>query len=125
LKPLGERPSFGSLRELTRIVGNDCAIEIDTNSYSVPWRLIGERVAVTVAAGEVRIRHGVREVAAHKQSKGRRVRIIDSAHLDGIAGRDGAVVRPQIAAPTGPVSSTPPSLLRPLAEYEAAIGGSF
>ncbi|WP_430641793.1 Mu transposase domain-containing protein [Bradyrhizobium macuxiense] len=56
LKPLGGQPSFGSLRELTRVVGNDCAIEIDTNSYSVTWRLIGERVAVTVAAGEVRIR---------------------------------------------------------------------
>lgn len=70
LKPLGGRASFGSLRELTRIVGNDCAIEIDTNSYSVPWRLIGERVAVTVAAGEVRIRHGVHQVAVHEQLEG-------------------------------------------------------
>jgi hypothetical protein len=125
LKPLGGRPSFGSLRELTCVVGNDCAVEIDTNSYSVPWRLIGERVAVTVAAGEVRIRHGVREVAVHKQSQGRRLRIVDSAHVDGVAGRDGAVCRVEIAAPTVPASSPPPSLLRPLAEYEAAIGGSF
>jgi transposase len=99
LKPVGGRPSFGSLRELTRVVGNDCAVEIDTNSYS--------------------------EVAVHKQSEGRRLRIVDSAHLDGVAGRDGAVCRPEIAAPTVPASSPPPSLLRPLAEYEAAIGGSF
>jgi hypothetical protein len=112
------------LRKLTRVVGNDCSVEIDTNSYSVPWRLIGERVAVTVAAGEVRIRHGVHEVAVHKQSEGRRVRIVESVHLDGVAGRDGAVCRPEIAARTVPASS-PPSLLRPLAEYEAAIGGSF
>ena len=124
-KLLGERPSFGSLRELTRVVGNDCAIEIDTNSYSVPWRLIGERVAVTVAAGKVHIRHGVREVAVHKQSEGRRLRIVDSAHLDGVAGRNGAICRRQIAAATVPGSPQPPSLLRPLAEYEAAIGGSF
>jgi hypothetical protein len=110
------------LRELTRVVGNDCAVEIDTNSYSVPWRLIGERVAVTVVAGEVRIRHGVREVAVHKQSQGRRLRIVDSAHLDGVAGR---VCRAEIAAATVPASSPPPSLLRPLAEYEAAVGGSF
>ncbi|WP_439740561.1 Mu transposase domain-containing protein [Bradyrhizobium japonicum] len=89
MKPLGGQPSFGSLRELSRVVGNDCAVEIDTNSYSVPWRLIGERVAVTVAAGEVRIRHGMREVAVHKQSQGRRLRIVDCVHLDGIAGRDG------------------------------------
>jgi hypothetical protein len=59
----GHSFAFGSLGELTRVVGNDCAVEIDTNSYSVPWRLIGERVAVTVAAGEVRIRHGVRQPA--------------------------------------------------------------
>ena len=125
LKPLGDRPSFGSLRELTRVVGNDCAVEIDTNSYSVPWRLIGERVAVTVAAGEVRIRHGAREVAVHKQSEGRRLRIIDAAHLDGVAGRDGAVRQAEMATPTVPGSSPPLSLLRPLAEYEAAVGGSF
>jgi hypothetical protein len=125
LKGLGGRPSFGSLRELSRVVGNDCAVEIDTNSYSVPWRLIGQRVAVTVAAGEVRIRHGVSEVAVHKQSEGRRGRIIDSAHLDGVAGREGAVCRGEIVAPTVPASSPSPSLLRPLAEYEATIGGSF
>jgi hypothetical protein len=82
-------------------------------------------MAVTVAAGEVRIRHGVREVAVHKQSEGRRLRIVDSTHLDGVAGRDGAVCRAEIAAPTVLASSPPPSLLRPLAEYEAAIGGSF
>jgi transposase InsO family protein len=120
LKPLGGRSSFGSLRELSRVVGNDCAVDIDTNSYSVPWRLIGERVAVTVAAGG-----GVREVAVHKQSEGRRLRIVDGAHLDGVAGHDGAVCRPEIATLTAPTSSPPPSLLRPLAEYEAAIGGSF
>lgn len=123
LKPLGSRPPFGALRELSRIVGNDCAVEIDTNSYSVPWRLIGERVAVTMAAGEVRIRHGVREVAVHRQAEGRRQRVIDRAHLDGVAGRNGAVRRPAIEA--APVAPPPPTLLRPLAEYEAAIGGSF
>lgn len=45
LKPLGGQPSFRSLRELTRVVGNDCAIKIDTNSHSATRRLIGERVA--------------------------------------------------------------------------------
>jgi len=78
-------------------------------------------VAVTVAAGEVRIRHGMREVAVHKQSEGRRLRIVDTTHLDGVAGQNGAVCRPEIAAATVPGSSPLPSLLRPLAEYEAAI----
>lgn len=66
------------------------------------WRLIGQRVAVTVAAGEVRIRQGMREVAVHKQSEGGRLRIIDSAHFDGVAGRNGAVCRPAIVTPTVP-----------------------
>jgi hypothetical protein len=69
------------LRDLVRVVGNDCAIEIDGNSYSVPWRLIGERVAVTVSAGRVRIRHGGRQVAAHEQARGRRQRIVDAAMI--------------------------------------------
>lgn len=125
LKPLVDRPPFGRLRELSRVVGNDCAIEVDTNSYSVPWRLIGERVALTVAAGEIRIRHGVREVAVHKQVDGRRQRVIDRAHLDGVAGGAGAVCRREVAETPSPHDPPPPALLRPLAEYEAAIGGSF
>jgi transposase len=125
LKPLGGRPSFGSLRELTRVVGNDCAVEVDRNSYSVPWRLIGERVAVSVAAGEVRIRHGSHEVAVHKLVEGRRQRVVDSAHLDGVAGRGGAIRHRMKGAALAPPPVPPPTLLRPLAEYEAAIGGSF
>ena len=88
-------------------------------------RLSGERVAVTVAAGEVRIRHGLREVAVHKQSDGRRQRVVDRAHLEGVTGHDGAVCRRVIEAPLELHASPPPALLRPLAEYEAAIGGSF
>nr|WP_208610747.1 hypothetical protein [Bradyrhizobium shewense] len=91
----------------------------------MPWRLIGERVAVTIAAAEVRIGHGLHQVAVHKQSEGRRLRIVDSAHLDGVAGRNGAVCRPVSATPTVSAPSSLASLFRPLAEYEAAIGGSF
>jgi transposase len=124
LQALGDRPAFGALRELSRVVGNDCAVEVDTNSYSVPWRLIGERVAVTVSAGEVRIRHGAREVAVHRQGQGRRQRIVDPAHLEGVAGGG----RPQtVVEPPPVIEARPraPHLLRPLAEYEAAIGGGF
>jgi len=34
---------------LERRVRNDCAVEVDGNTYSVPWRLIGEQVEVVVA----------------------------------------------------------------------------
>ncbi len=41
-----------------------------------------------------------REVAVHRQPEGRRGRIVESAHLDGVAGRDGAVCRAEIATVT-------------------------
>lgn len=63
LQPLNGRPSFGAVRELVRRVHGDCAIELDTNSYSVPWRLVGETVQVTVAEGRIAVRHAGREIA--------------------------------------------------------------
>ena len=44
-------PPFMTARDLLRRVGADCAVEVDGNAYSVPWRLIGERVRVTVGVG--------------------------------------------------------------------------
>jgi hypothetical protein len=120
LKRLADRPPFRACRTLERRVRNDCAVEVDGNAYSVPWRLIGERVEVTVAAGQVRVRHGVREVAVHALAEGRRQRVIDAAHLDGVAGA--GVTRARVELPGDPQS---PALLRPLAEYEALVGGGF
>jgi len=63
LRPLTGRPPFRQIRELVRKVQADCAVEVDSNAYSVPWRLIGESVQVSVSAGRVRIRHAGRLVA--------------------------------------------------------------
>ena len=46
LRPLNGRPPFRQLRELTRRVQNDACVDVDTNHYSVPWRLIGAEVTV-------------------------------------------------------------------------------
>lgn len=101
----------------------DCAIEVDGNSYSVPWRLIGERVRVAVTAEALRVSHGGREVAVHARQVGRRQRIVEAAHFAGVAGFGAKIVR---AAPIEPVASdVVPALLRPLVEYEALIGGGF
>ncbi|WP_376711998.1 Mu transposase domain-containing protein [Bradyrhizobium hereditatis] len=120
-KPLGAPPSFGSLRELTRVVGNDCAVE--TNSYSVPWRLIGECVVVTVAGGKVRILHGISELASttgnssaadHRFHPPRRC---CRAQWHGLrTGGYGSYAA---------VGLHRYRLLGPLAEYKAAIAGSF
>ena len=104
-----------------RTKGADCAVAVDGNAYSVPWRLIGERVRVTVGSEIVRVHHGGREVALHAELKGRHGRVVDDRHLAGLVGsreRSVSVVPP---APLPAISA----LLRPLAEYEAVAGGAF
>ena len=123
LRPLGDKPPFGQLRELTRRVQNDGCVDVDTNHYSVPWRLIGAGVSVVVCGGEVRIRHAGVEVARPAQRLGRRERAVIASHLRGIA--IGAA--PADGAGTGPPRSAPllGERLRPLAEYELAAGGGW
>jgi transposase len=118
LKPIAGLPAFQSERELIRVVGSDCTVEVDRNAYSVPWRLIGERVRVTVTDAAVRIHHGAHEVAKHEVASGRRQRVVDSAHYAGIAARSRI-------EPSAPANEPVPDLLRSLAEYEALIGGGF
>ena len=79
LRPLGGRAPFGQLRDLVRKVRSDCAIDLDTNSYSVPWRLVGETVQVVVLGGRVIVRHAGNVVADHPLCDGRRQRIMDRA----------------------------------------------
>ena len=117
-------PPFMSARDLLRRVGADCAIEADGNAYSVPWRLIGERVRVVVSAGSVRVLHAGREVAVHAELKGRHGRTMDDRHLAGVVGtKDKSVHIVAVAQAASPDAQA--GLLRPLAEYEAAIGGRF
>jgi transposase len=122
LRPLAGIPPFMTARDLLRRVGADCAVEVDGNAYSVPWRLIGERVRVTVDAGSVRVLHAGCEVAVHATLKGRHGRATDERHLAGIVGTKDKPIRVIRVDVSSETSST---LLRPLAEYEAAIGGSF
>ena len=102
-----------------RKVQADCAVDLDTNSYSVPWRLIGESVQVVVLGGRVVVRHAGVIVADHPLSQGRRQRIVDRAHLVGVAGASGAVRAAKSPEPERA------QLLRPLAEYEALVGGGW
>lgn len=118
LRPLDGRPPFRQIRELVRRVQSDCAIELDTNSYSVPWRLIGETVQVVVAGGRVSVRHAGREVAIHAETTGRRQRVIEPIHFTGVVGGPRPVPQPITV-------TEPPDLLRPLREYEQLVGGGW
>ena len=124
LRPIiGVRP-FTAARELLRKVQADCVIEVDGNAYSVPWRLIGESVRVTVAGGLLRVSHGAAEVAVHARREGRCQRIVDPAHFRGVAGFGGPVRQVPAAAAVATVPAEP-ALLRPLAEYEHLVGGGW
>jgi hypothetical protein len=101
-------------------------VEVDTNRYSVPWRWIGRQVRVLLGDGQVRIDHAETALAVHAEVPGRRQRVIDPRHLDGIVGAGQA--RPEPTAPATAATlpaAPPPELLRPLSDYEAALGGGW
>jgi transposase len=121
LKPIAGMPPFHIARDLVRRVQADCAVEIDGNAYSVPWRLIGEMVRATVTDGTVRIYYGSQQVAVHPACAGRRQRSVDPAHFDGLAGLQSSYPRPSDLTSV----HVAPALLRSLGEYEALLGGGF
>lgn len=128
LRPIAGTPPFAAARELVRKVQADCAIEVDGNAYSVPWRLIGESVCVTVAGGMLRVSHAGREVAVHQRCVGRFERVIDPLHFEGVVGfRAKATMREIDAATAAAAELGPPEpeLLRPLLEYERLVGGRW
>lgn len=99
-------------------------MEVDTNAYSVPWRLIGERVTVLATTGTISVLHAGVEVARRRRSEARHARIVERAHFDGVAGADGAAVRRIVVEDEPPVAAAP-ALLRPLAECGALVGGGW
>jgi transposase len=121
LQPLAGRPPFRQVRELARRVQADACVGLDTNSYSVPWQLIGAWVTVQVSDGTVRVFHAGVEVARHAERRGRRERAVDPSHLAGI------LARLPGREPLPPAAPSPSAerLLRPLAEYERVAGGGW
>jgi transposase len=124
LKPLPAKAPFLQVRELNRRVHTDACIELDTNRYSVPWKLIGESVTVIVAERQVRVLYAGQEVACHAQSPLRRATVIDRRHLAGIVGA-GSVGLSWLPRTPPPPPVIPAELLRPLEQYEQALGGAW
>jgi transposase len=124
LKPLPAKAPFLQVRELTRRVHTDACIELDTNRYSVPWKLIGESVTVVVAERQVRVLYAGQEVASHAQSPLRRTTVIDRRHLAGIVGASTVGISWLPRMPSSP-PAIPAELLRPLEQYEKALGGAW
>jgi hypothetical protein len=112
--------TFQPIRECVRRVHADACIELETNRYSVPWRLIGETVSVLVN-DQVRIMHAGQEVAEHSRLAGQGRASIQRQHLIGIVGTE---PRPQLPV-VHVLPAAPAELLRPLHEYEALTGGTW
>ena len=122
LRSIVGMPSFATARELVRKVQADCVVEIDSNAYSVPWRLIGESVRVVIAGDTLRVNHAGREVALHQRRVGRFERVVDPRHFDGVVGFGAKAVLDIAAAPE---TLSAAELLRPLVEYERLVGGRW
>ena len=110
LRPIDGHPPYLHVRRLERKVAGDCRIELDTNRYSVPYRLVGRMVEVELQSGELTVRHRGEVVASHAVAFGRFITVDDPRHFEGL-------VRRTVTASSGG------ELQRPLAEYEAVAGG--
>ena len=79
------------------------------------WRYLGETVRVQQHGERVTITYGAAIIADHHVAVGTRVRRVDPAHLVGITARAHGEASAERALPAT-------TLLRPLAEYAAAVG---
>ena len=105
--------AFGVVLEHERVVNSEACVNFETNSYSVPWRLISARVVIRVDTNSLRVFADGECVAEHALLQGRHLRQIQQDHLEGM-GRTphlASVVR----ADEDAVASS--SLARPLSEY--------
>jgi hypothetical protein len=114
LRPLPTRALPRREQRLLRTVAHDAFVDVATVRYSVPHRLIRDRVEVAVDEQTVRIFHGAVLVATHARGHEPFARVVDPEHFVGLWRRplDTHTVAPTLA-PLG----------RQLADYAAAIAG--
>lgn len=112
LLPLAGRLPYESQRELVRKVATDLCVDVDTNRYSVPWRLIGETVTVRVDEHQVQVWYAGGRVAEHRRAAGSRQMTVEPSHFDGITAKvdDDRRLEPE-----------PTSFVADLGAYEAVV----
>jgi transposase len=84
LRTLPALPLPSRQQRITRRVANDAFIDVDTVRYSVPHRLVRDRVEVALGETEVRIFHGTELVAVHRRSLEPHARVLDVSHYSGL-----------------------------------------
>lgn len=117
LQPLPSSCLVTRDRRLGRRVSADSFVDVDTVRYSVPHRLVRDRVEVLVREDSVRIFHGTTLVAEHRRSSEPHTTVIDRSHLDGLWRR-------VATSPSQPEASPLQALGRSLDDYAAVVGGT-
>jgi len=79
-------------------------VSIDTNRYSVPWRLIGATVEVLRAGGNWQIRHRGELVAEHPVLPGRHALSVIPEHGPGATARNARTRYADSARLNGPAA---------------------
>jgi hypothetical protein len=88
LMPVGGHRSFLDSTVRERVVAGDWLISIDTNRYSVPFRLIGKTVEVVREGDRWMIRHRGKVVAEHPVLPGRTQLSVRPEHGPGALARN-------------------------------------
>ncbi len=101
LTPLPQRPPDARSRRLKRKVANDCLVNVDTVRYSVPHRLVGEKVMVQVGEHDVRIFLGESCVATHQRCQEPHQKVVQIEHYKGLLRPADAVARTDEAIAPG------------------------
>jgi len=119
LMPIGAQPSFLQAMMRERMVSSDWLVSIDGNRYSVPFRLIGQKVQVMRVGGNWVIRHQGQAVAEHAVLAGRAQMSVRPEHGPGAAARN---MRGRFTSVKAPVTQTDTKMddveVRDLSVYE-------
>ena len=119
LLPTAQQPAFRLEARYPRVVAEDFLVSLDTNRYSVPFRLIGRTVEVQRREGRVVIRSQGQVVADHPELSGHHQLRVLPEHGPGVVAR--TTRQPRLHAVERPAHpwSMPAVEVRDLAVYDA------
>jgi transposase len=122
LAQAGSQPSFLQALRRERVVAEDWLVSIDSNRYSVPWRLIGKTVQVIRVADHWHILHRGELVAEHPVLPGPHQLHVLPEHGPGAAARNARKRFSQPAASSAPRPDALPAVeLRDLTVYDTLL----
>lgn len=87
LTSLSGSAPYRVVRRMDRRVSLDARVQLDTNRYSVPWELAGQRIDLEIEGEQLIVTWRGKPVARHRLHPGRHQEVVDPAHLEGLVQR--------------------------------------